>query len=102
MPQAGQWNRYSSTSCNTTLAGNLNPSVTVSVLPFTVNSGAAHTGSVPISVTPSMMTPLMASSPIVECVPQSHVVMPDTTPTHGEGQPPLALDPFTAITPDSV
>ena len=51
---------------------------------------------------PSMRTPVMASSPIVECLPQSHVVMPDTTPTHGEGQPPLALDPFTAIIPGSV
>ena len=44
-----------------------------------------------VGMTPSMRTPVMASTPIVECVPQSHVVMPDTTPTHGEGQPPLAL-----------
>ena len=90
MPQAGQWNRYSSTSCNTTLAGNLNPSVTVSVLSLTVNSGAAHTKP-PLRVfisrvsivgmIPSMRTPVMDSCPIVECSPQSHAVMPDTTPT---------------------
>ena len=82
----------------------------MSVLPLTVNSGAAQTkppdGFLSIvsifGMTPSIGTPVMGSSPIVECVPQSHVVMPDTTPTHGGGQPPLALDPFTAITPDSV
>ena len=43
MPQAGQWNTYSSTSHSTTRVWNLNPSVTLPVL--AVNSGAAHTDS---------------------------------------------------------
>ena len=30
------------------------------------------------------------------------LVLQNCVPTHGEGQPPLALDPFTAITPVSV
>ena len=45
MPQAGQWNTYSSTSHSTTRVWNLNPSVTLPVLAFTVNSGTAHVGS---------------------------------------------------------
>ena len=43
--------------------------------------------------------PVVAPSPSVECL---HVVLQNCVPTHGEGQPPLALDPFTAITPVSV
>ena len=79
------------------------------MLPLTVKSGAAHTNPVPVGfisavlivvgMTPSMSVPVMASTPSVECSAQSHVVMPDVTPTHGEGHPPLPSDPFTALTP---
>ena len=108
MPQAGQWNTYSSTSHSTTRVWNLNPSVTLPVLAFTVNSGAAHTDSFAsffsevsmVGTTPSIRTlAVMASSPRVEPV-QSHVLMPDDSTTHSIGQSPLALDPFTAITLD--
>ena len=110
IPQAGQWNRYSSTSRITALGENLKLT-NVSGLPLTANSGgASHTGSPAVflslvstvGMTPSMRTPVVAPSPSVECLPQSHVVLRSCVPTHGEGQPPLALDPFTAITPVSV
>ena len=110
MPQAGQWNTYSSTSHSTTRVWNLNPSVTLPVLALTVNSGAAHTNSSAlflsevsmVGTTPSIRTlAVMASPPRVETV-QSHVLMPDCSTTHSVGQSPLALDPFTAITPERV
>ena len=91
MPQAGQWNTYSSTSHSTTRVWNLNPSVTLPVLALTVNSGAAHTNSSAlffsevsmVGTTPSIRTlAVMASSPIrVESV-QSHVLMPDVITIH--------------------
>ena len=110
MPQGGQWNTYSSTSHSTTRVWNLNPSVTLPVLSLTVNSGAAHTNSSAlflsevsmVGTTPSIRTlEVMVSYPRVESV-QSHVLMPDCSITHSVGQSPLALDPFTAITPDRV
>ena len=110
MPQAGQWNTYSSTSHSTTRVWNLNPSVILPVLALTVNSGTAHTNSSAlflsevsmVGTTPSIRTlAVMASSPRVESV-QLHVLMSATSTTHSVGQSPLALDPFTAITPDRV
>ena len=108
IPQAGQWNSYSSTSHITALGENLKIT-NVSGHPLTANSGAAHTGSPAaflslgstVGMTPSMRTPVVAPSPSVECLPQSHVVSRSCVPTHGDGQPPLALDPFTAINPCS-
>ena len=110
MPQAGQWNTYSSTSHSTTGVWKPNLSLTLPVLALTVNSGAAHTNSSALFLSEVSMvgtTPLirtlvvMASAPRVESV-QSHVLMPAGSTTHSVGQPPLALDPFTAITPDRV
>ena len=110
MPQAGQWNTYSSTSHSTTRGSNLNPSVTLPVLALTVNSGAAHTNSSAlflsevsmVGTTPSIRTLAVKNSCVrVESV-QSHVLMPDDCTAHSVGQSPLALDPFTAITPDRV
>ena len=108
MPQAGQWNTYSSTSHSTTRGWNLNPSVTLPVLALTVNSGAAHTDLFAsflsevsmVGTTPSIRTlAVKSSSGRVKSV-QSHVLMLENSTTHSVGQSPLALDPFTAITPD--
>ena len=111
MPQAGQWNTYSSTSHSTTRVWKPNPSVTLPVLSVTVNSGAAHTNSSAlflsevsmVGTTPSIRTlAVMASSPRVESV-QPHIFMPlDLMLIHSVGQSPLGLDPFTSNTPDRV
>ena len=102
MPQAGQWNTYSSTSHSTTRVWNLNPSVTLPVL--AVNSGAAHTNSSALFLSEVSMvgtTPSIRTLSVMSAV-QSHVLMPDASTTHSVGQSPLALDPFSAITSDKV
>ena len=104
MPQAGQWNTYSSTSHSTTRVWNLNPSVTLPVLVFIVNSGAAHTNSSALFLSEVCMvgtTPSIRTLSVMSAV-QSHMLMPDASTTHSVGQSPLALDPFSAITPDKV
>ena len=86
----------------------LNPSRTGSVVPLTVSSGAAHTYSLAVflSAVSRVGTKPSISTPVVDVTDddsvQTHVVMPEFTPTQGERQPPFPSDPFTAITPGRV